>query len=585
MTTSDSPSLVLEAALAALPQLDTAEGIERLQALLARLEDLRHHPDSPRAAAVVHAGLADGLRRRGQVQRALHHGLEADLLARRSGDPDAFARATLAIGQIFFQVGHYEEARLRLRQVVEAAGTQAEHQHMARMNIAATLRAEGRLNEAAEAFDAALAAGPSSPGALASLLLNAASCFHQIGRVEDGLRCVAQARRSLQDLDRPHLDAWADAIEAWVAARAGAFERARRLAHLALPPDRPGSTLDLRSSAARALAEIAHSTEDPIHQTEALEAVAGVLEQAEREPHSREGIDLHLTLASIYEARDELARAVRHLRRSSELAAHLSQQDERLRIEREELRLELVRVQVESDALLAHTEELRRAQRAVIAANAASARQLATLAHDLRSPLTSMLALVDLIDTTDPAAVRKGLDRMAASIDRMVEMLDGALLPQRTGEHDPIGIFEVVRDAVAGFEALALKKGQRIEITTTGPAEVRADSTPLVRLIDNLLSNALKYGKPGGTVKIAISASLGTVDLLFLDDGPGFPGLDPSEGLLFGHRLSSRPSGDEGSDGVGLHTVYQLLAELGGVLAIGTRPEGGAMVRVTLPLA
>ncbi len=73
------------------------------------------------------------------------------------------------------------------------------------------------------------------------------------------------------------------------------------------------------------------------------------------------------------------------------------------------------------------------------------------------------------------------------------------------------------------------------------------------------------------------------VDLRVLDQGPGFPGIDPSEGLLYGKQLENRATGGEQSWGLGLHTVYRLLAELGGFLSLGNREEGGAMVRVTLP--
>jgi len=112
--------------------------------------------------------------------------------------------------------------------------------------------------------------------------------------------------------------------------------------------------------------------------------------------------------------------------------------------------------------------------------------------------------------------------------------------------------------------------------------QIRAEPEAIARVLDNLVSNALKYSGEGAEIRVAVRATERRIDLTVQDDGPGFPGLDPQDGLLFGHQFTTRSSASEGSCGIGLHTVFQLVAEQGGMLALGNRPEGGAIVRVSL---
>lgn len=585
-----------EQALCAAELPDTGEAERRLRVLVDLLpnlaasqsESLSGKPSGAALAAdaVLQAGLSRVERLQDRLRESLDHGLIAVERASQAADPDALARAVLAVAHVFFEVGHFDEARRRLTQVAAMADAPAELRLHARMNLAATLRAEGRLDEAAAAFDALLPLDAHTPPALAaSTLINAASCYHQVDRAPDADVALVEARRALEGLHRPDLEVWADTIGAWVANRARRATEAAALAERALQPGRPGATSATRGSAARALAEVALWRGLPDLRDLALAALEAQVAEAGGGRLHRDLVDLHAALATIHEARGDLAQAVHHLRTARELAARVQSQADQLRLEREALRLELVRMQVEADAMRFHQEQLARANEALLVSDHARARLLATLAHDLRGPLTSVLALVDLVEPHDPRSVTAGLRTLQAAVDKMLAMLDGALAPQAQSGIAPVDLVEVVDAAAQAFQGLAARKGQRVEVVSSAPAPVRASRVSLGRLVDNLLSNALKYGPHGGVVRVELCSRAGHTDLVVLDQGPGFPGIDPGEGLLYGHQLSSRATGGEESFGLGLHTVYQLLAELGGILALGNRPEGGAKVRITLPAA
>lgn len=575
-----------EAALALQAEVQPAAAVVQLEDLLEELAQQPSSAEGQALEALLRSRLAESLRLAGQLQEAFEQALSADSLARQADDGEARARALLAMGHIFFQVGHLDEARRRLEQVQALQEAPPSLRAHARMNVAALLRAEGRLAESAVAFDDILPLrSVLEPDLRCSLLINAASCFHQVDRLQDARDALDEARAELPVERRPDLSAWTDAIGAWVASRARAEQPAVELAQAALAPRRPGAGLAVRSSAARALADVASWSPRLALRESALAALQDVLGQAEEAHALAETRDLRLDLAALREAQGDLAQAVVHLREARRLEADLRRHGDRLHLEQEALRAELVRMQVEAESLRRHQERLASANRALVAAETARTRLLATLAHDLRSPLTSVLALVDLVDPEDPDSVRSGLDTLARTVDRMVALLDGALNPPNRIDQPHSDLAEQARRSADSFEALASRKGQRIQVEALCASPVAGDPVALGRLIDNLVSNALKYGPEQGVVQIAVTCSRGRAQLEVMDQGPGFPGVDPAEGLLYGHQLSSRATGGEDGWGLGLHTVYQLLAELGGILALGNRPEGGAVVRVTLPMA
>ena len=582
------PSLAeLRAAVLAAPSAaHPVEATHLLRAVDSQLEALAASPQRQAVRGLMHARMAEALRALGELRESLQHGLKADTLARGSADPEARTLAILACAHVFHEVGHAEEARRWLAQIEEIEGASADHRAHARMNIAATLRSEGRLAESAAVFDTLLPMRQTLPPELRSaLLINAASCLHQLDRTDEAQRMLDEVSTVLPADARPHLWVWTDAIGAWVAARAGRLDHAADLARAALEPGRPGTSMGVRNSAARALGDVAMRADSAELRAEARRAHAALLKQATGERTSGAAAELHLSQATLCEADGNLAEAVHHLRESQRLDEQRREHGERVRLQQEPLRLELIRMQVEAEALRAHHAQLAQANRALLAADTARSRLLATLAHDLRSPLTSIRARTELIDPHDPGDVATHLRKIQAGVDRLVALLDGALSPLDRGHSEISDLGDIAHGCADSFEALAARKGQRVIVEANGPMPVRGSAVDLARLVDNLLSNALKYGPKGGEVRIALSEDSVRVMLRITDDGPGFPGLDPSEGLLFGHRLASRATGDEASFGLGLHTVYQLLAELGGVVALGNRECGGAVVRVTLPRA
>ncbi len=560
---------------------DPRAGVAAARGLLNELRELPESPDRTAAIAIAHARCALGLTLSNDLRAAFDEGLKAEALVEEIDDPDAQAMAWMALGHTLFLSGQLAEAERWLARAADHEAASPGLRAHARTNVAATLRAAGALTEATEAFDALMQfRGSVERERWASTLINAASCWHQVDRAEDALEVLQEARSLLVEGERPDLHAWVDAIESWTQAKLGDMPRAARCALAALDPKRePG--VDLRSSAARALARAAD--ELPEFAEQARQELLAAVRVAEAAGARRQAIDLRLMLVDAAERRDDLVAAVEHLRAARSLEGELTADSRRLRLEQEELRIELARMQIEADGLRARRKELRLANQALAATDAARSRLLRTLAHDLRNPLQSIFASAELLEPTDPRAVRKHLVDLMAAAERMASLLEGALRPEATAPRPRVNAVSVARSSVSAFRGLAGRKEQRIELEGADSAVLNADADALGRILDNLLSNALKFSGGGATTRVEVHATDARVDLWVRDEGPGFPELDAADGLLLGRQLATRATGGEASWGLGLHAVYLLVAEQGGVLALGNRPEGGAVVRVSLP--
>jgi signal transduction histidine kinase len=112
------------------------------------------------------------------------------------------------------------------------------------------------------------------------------------------------------------------------------------------------------------------------------------------------------------------------------------------------------------------------------------------------------------------------------------------------------------------------------------PAPVVADPDALVRVVRNLVDNALRHA--ARTVAVTVTPA---VELLVDDDGPGIP--EPERERVFDrfHRLDSPRTRDAGGTGLGLAIVRELVASAGGAVAVEQSPAGGARLRVSLPAA
>lgn len=241
--------------------------------------------------------------------------------------------------------------------------------------------------------------------------------------------------------------------------------------------------------------------------------------------------------------------------------------------------------------------ELEESHARLAQSNAEKDQMFGVAAHDLRGPLTAILGFVDHAlaapDHPEAALERHALEVVRREARQMNHYLE-QLLDLNALEHGGVSmrlraldLRAVVRAAVERHVPGALKKGIALRKEAAGELRlhVRADPTFLRQILDNYLSNALKFTPPGGSVRVRVLERDGEGRVEVCDNGPGLVSEDMSLAFTRFARLSARPTGDEKSTGLGLAICRALSSRMGGRVWCGNNLEGGACFGLALPLA
>ncbi|MBI3972075.1 MAG: PAS domain S-box protein [Chloroflexi bacterium] len=220
----------------------------------------------------------------------------------------------------------------------------------------------------------------------------------------------------------------------------------------------------------------------------------------------------------------------------------------------------------------------------------------ANISHDLRTPVAAIKASVGVVLANEPADlpaplhrllvnVDQAADRMARLVADLIELtrLHAGRVPPPGERHD---LRALALRAARILEALIDTRDQRLELELApGPVWVAVDVERLERALVNLLTNAHKFGRHGGTIRLTLERTPSEVVLSVADDGPGIPIADQQR--IF--ERFYRPEGasytqhTQGS-GLGL-AIAQAVAHLhGGRIWVESRPGAGATFRIALPV-
>ncbi|EPD64149.1 ATP-binding protein [Streptomyces sp. HGB0020] len=217
-------------------------------------------------------------------------------------------------------------------------------------------------------------------------------------------------------------------------------------------------------------------------------------------------------------------------------------------------------------------------------------RFIATLSHELRNPLAAATAATELLALDMPKGhpALSVLERQLGTLTRMSnDLLDGtrALTGRLELVRDPVDLRSVVHGACADIRGLFGHEGRTLGVVLPAePVPVDGDRLRLAQVLTNLLSNALKYTRPGGHTEVGLTAGDGRARLTVRDDGIGFaPGLAEE---LFGVFMRAAPAGPDTPEGLGLGlAVARTVVELHGgrIEAHSEGPDQGASFTVLLP--
>jgi len=211
---------------------------------------------------------------------------------------------------------------------------------------------------------------------------------------------------------------------------------------------------------------------------------------------------------------------------------------------------------------------------------------VADAAHELRSPLASIRTQLEVAQAhPEVASWSETADDVLVDVARLSRLVDDLLLLARLDDDRAAVRRSGSVDLAAVAAAAVARPGRRLPVTLADPADpvvVRAGEDAVVRMLDNLLSNADRHATTAVRVSVCAEDGAGTVTVS--DDGPGIPAAERSRVFERFARLDGSRAQDSGGSGLGLAIVRQLAQSFGGsVELLDAAPGVRAVVR--LPLA
>ena len=218
---------------------------------------------------------------------------------------------------------------------------------------------------------------------------------------------------------------------------------------------------------------------------------------------------------------------------------------------------------------------------------------VATITHDLRSPLTAIQGCLRLLpqlgqlnDEQQDYAERAA--RNVEHMDKLISsMLDiGRIEAGLEMELCPIHLHDVIEEAVANLEGSA--KSKELSLKAALPEDlplVNGNRTRLIQVMTNLLDNAIRYTPQGGSVTVGAEADGEQVTVCVADTGVGIPAHDKSRIFEKFYRGETPPPGEPQGIGLGLATVKSIVEKHAGQVWVESNEGQGSAFYFTLPQA
>jgi two-component system sensor histidine kinase/response regulator len=214
-------------------------------------------------------------------------------------------------------------------------------------------------------------------------------------------------------------------------------------------------------------------------------------------------------------------------------------------------------------------------------------------AHDLRSPLNAIKGYSEMV-LEDSAISRENaelIQKIHEASARMAEMVQNLLDANRIDRGElklslaPTNLVPVLSSVVEAQRPRSVAKQQTIHLQSEATAlNVEVDPNIIVQVLENLISNAVKYSPRGKSIFVRLKREGSAVRCEVRDEGPGLSADDHKK--LFGKfaRLSAKPTGDEHSTGLGLSIVKKMVEAMNGKVWCESELGRGATFIVTLPI-
>ncbi len=215
---------------------------------------------------------------------------------------------------------------------------------------------------------------------------------------------------------------------------------------------------------------------------------------------------------------------------------------------------------------------------------------LATVSHDLRSPLATIRGYVDLLEKIGPLTeqqrdfvgkIRRSIAHITALVGDLLEL--GRIEASTDMEMEPFHLESVIDAVVDGYRQITAEKGLSLRWEFTPLPLIRGNPHRLRRVMENLLSNAVKYNREGGWIAVSAEYREGYIVVRVADSGIGIPPEDLPHIFDRFYRVQRPETEDIEGTGLGLSIVKSIVEKHGGRVWVESRPGEGTTFTLLLP--
>ncbi len=212
--------------------------------------------------------------------------------------------------------------------------------------------------------------------------------------------------------------------------------------------------------------------------------------------------------------------------------------------------------------------------------------------HELKTPVTSIQTLAEALQVTvrgDPDRTETLVGRLGVEAERLARLVHDLLDLRRLEERGPlervpVDLAEMIRRTAAELIPVADAAGVQLGVDAPDRAVVAGVPGDLEVIVTNLISNAVQYNRPDGTVDIALEPADGHHVLRVVDTGIGIPHQDLARIFERFYRVDAARSRETGGTGLGLSIVRHAVERHGGSIRVDSLLGEGTTFTVTLPV-
>ena len=218
------------------------------------------------------------------------------------------------------------------------------------------------------------------------------------------------------------------------------------------------------------------------------------------------------------------------------------------------------------------------------------------VSHELRTPLTSIKGFTEMVLDGDAGEINEEVEEylgiVFSNAERLVSLVNDLLDLSRVEsgriqlKSEPVDLNQIVQTVVATMQQAIREKGQSLSVSIDPAAtSVVGDRDKLVQVLTNYVSNAYKYTRAGGDIRIEITTEGDLARVAVIDNGFGISPEDQEQLFTRFYRVDNSMTREVGGTGLGLSIVKQLIELMGGQVSVESALGSGSTFAFTVPLA